>query len=157
MTLLERDPNAPTAWYGDLPVTSRYTYGLAGERFFRAIKDEGRIYGSRCAKCERTYVPATLFCERCLAKLDDWVDVGTRGQVHTFTLVYQNVDGSPRANPELVAFISLGDGGLVHRLGGIDPEAVEIGMEVEAVFRAKEDREGSILDIVYFRPATPGG
>ena len=31
MTLLERDPNAPAAWYGNLPVTSRYTYGLAGE------------------------------------------------------------------------------------------------------------------------------
>lgn len=152
MTLLERDPKSPQAWVGDLPVTSRYTFGLAGERFFRAIKDEGRILGARCPQCERTYVPATIFCERCLGELDEWVDVGTTGEVHTFTLLYENYDGSPRETPELIAFVRLGDGGLVHRLGEVDLEDVEIGMRVEAVFKATEEREGSILDIAYFRP-----
>lgn len=152
MTLLERDKNAPQAWHGDLPVTSRYTYGLAGEKFFRAIKDEGKFYGTHCPKCERTYVPATLFCERCLGKLDEWVDVGTRGEVHTFTLLYKNYDGSQRTTPELIAFVSIGDGGIVHRLGGVAPEDVEIGMTVEAFFKDQADREGSILDIVYFEP-----
>ena len=38
MTLLKRDPNAPVSWQGELPVTNRYTYGLAGEKFFRALK-----------------------------------------------------------------------------------------------------------------------
>ncbi len=152
MTLLERDKNAPKAWYGDLPVTSRYTYGLAGERFFRAIKDEGVIYGTHCPKCERTYVPAALFCERCLGSLEDWVDVGTVGKIHTYTLLYQNYDGSRREIPELIAFIALEDGGIIHRLGGIASEDIEIGMEVQAVFKEKSDREGSILDIVYFKP-----
>ena len=45
MTLLNRDPKAPVAWQGDLPVTNRYTYGLAGERFFRAFN---RFYKVRC-------------------------------------------------------------------------------------------------------------
>jgi uncharacterized OB-fold protein len=154
MTLLEHDSTAPRAWLGNLPVTSRYTYGIAGERFFRAIQQEGRIYGTHCPKCDRTYVPATLFCERCLGQLDEWVDVGTVGEVHTFTLLHQNYDGSPRPIPELVAFIALGDGGLVHRLGGVDLETIEIGMQVRAVFKAPEDREGSILDIVYFKPVS---
>jgi len=151
MTLLEHDKDAPKAWYGDLPVSSRYTYGIAGERFFRAIQEKGVILGTYCPKCERTYVPASLFCERCLGKLDDWVDVGTVGEVHTYTLLYQNYDGSPRDIPEVIAFISIGDGGLIHRLGCIEPEAVEIGMKVEAVFKSPEDRDGSILDIVYFK------
>jgi uncharacterized OB-fold protein len=152
MTLLERDKNAPTAWYGNLPVTSRYTFGIAGERFFRAIKEEGKILGTHCPKCERTYVPATLFCERCLGKLDEWVDVGTVGEVHTFTLLHQKYDGSRKEVPEMIAFVALGDGGIIHRLGGIPCEDIEIGMKVEAVFKAPEDREGSILDIVYFKP-----
>jgi uncharacterized OB-fold protein len=151
MTLLEHDKNAPKAWYGDLPVTSRYTYGIAGERFFRAIQENGVILGTYCPKCNHTYVPASLFCERCLGKLDDWVDVGTVGEVHTYTLLYQNYDGSPREIPVVIAFISIGNGGLIHRLGCIEPDAVEIGMKVEAVFKAPEDREGSILDIVYFK------
>jgi uncharacterized OB-fold protein len=152
MTLLERDPKAPQAWIGDLPVTSRYTYGLAGERFFRAIKDEGRILGSYCPDCDHTYVPATLFCERCLGELDEWLDVGVRGELHTFTLLFEGYDGSQLTAPEIVGFVSLGDGGLVHRLGEVEPTEVYIGMTVEAVFKPQEQREGSILDIVYFRP-----
>ena len=153
MTLLERDKNAPTAWYGNLPVTSRYTFGLAGEKFFRAIKDEGKILGTHCPKCEHTYVPGVLFCERCLSELDKWVDVGTIGTVHTFTLLYENYDGSPREDPELIALVEFGDGGLIHRLGEVDdPEEVEIGMPVEVVFKPAAERTGSILDILHFRP-----
>lgn len=152
MTVLERTKNAPSAWHGTLPVTSRYTFGLAGERFFRAIKDEGKILGTHCPTCERTYVPGELFCERCLSELDDWIDVGTRGEVHTFTLLYENYDGTTRDEPELVAFVKIGDGGIVHRLGGVDPDQIEIGMQVEAVFKPQDEREGSILDISHFKP-----
>jgi len=152
MTLLERGRNAPSTWRGDLPVTSRYTYGLAGERFFRAIKEEGRILGTRCPCCEHIYVPATSFCERCLGELDEWLDVGIVGEVYTFTLLYEDPDGSPRESPETIALVRLGDGGLVHRLGEVEPDAVTIGMSVQAVFKPASQREGSILDILYFRP-----
>lgn len=156
MSLLERTPGAPQAWQGDFPVSNRYTFGLAGERFFRTIKDEARILGTRCPKCDRVYVPATAFCERCLSPLDEWVEVGNRGEVFSFTLLYVNYDGSPRQDPEIVAFIKLGDGGLVHRLAEITPEEVAIGIPVEAVFKPAAERSGSILDIAHFRPVKPG-
>jgi uncharacterized OB-fold protein len=153
MSLFTNDKKAPKAWYGKLPVTSRYTFGIAGEKFFRTIQKEGKILGTRCQKCERTYVPGTMFCERCLGKLGEWVDVGTVGTVKTFTLLYQDYDGSPREIPEVIAFIAFGDGGIIHRLGAVPLEKIAIGMEVEAVFKPEADREGSILDIVYFKPA----
>lgn len=153
MTLLDRNHHTPgPAMRGTMPVTSRYTAGLAGERFFRAIKDEGRILGAHCEACGVTYVPGRVFCERCLRELTDWVDVGTRGEVFAFTLLYENVDGTPKEAPELVAFVRIADGGLMHWLGEIAPEDVTIGMPVEAVFKSKADRKGSILDILYFRP-----
>lgn len=152
MTLLEHDPNAPAAWAGELPVSSRYTYGLAGERFFRALKDEGKIMGSVCPDCLVTYVPAAAFCERCLRPLDEWLDMGLTGEVLTFTVLFVNQDGSPRLEPEIIAFIQMGNGGLVHSLSGIAPEEVEIGMAVEAVLRPKRERTGSILDISHFIP-----
>jgi uncharacterized OB-fold protein len=152
MTLLNRDPNAPVSWQGDLPVMNRYTYGLAGEKFFRSIKDEGRILGTHCHNCDHTYVPAAAFCERCLGKLDDWVEVGKIGEVITFTFLYVNYDGSPKDKPEIIAFVRFGDGGLIHRLGEIEPDRVNIGMKVEAVFKPKSKRTGSILDINYFKP-----
>jgi uncharacterized OB-fold protein len=153
MTLLQRDPNAPVAWLGDLPVTNRYTYGLAGEKFFRSLKDEGKILGTYCPHCDHTYVPAAAFCERCLAKLDAWVDVGTIGDIVTYTVLNVALDGSPLEKPEIIAFIRFGDGGLIHRLGEIEPEQIEIGLMVQAVFLPTSKRTGSILDIKYFKPA----
>jgi uncharacterized OB-fold protein len=152
MTLLERDPNAPISWNGNLPVTSRYTYGLAGERFFRAIKDEGRIFGTRCPQCERTYVPATTFCERCLSELDEWIDVGLTGEVFTFTINLSGNDDSGSIKPQIIAFVQFADGGIVHFLDEVDPDEVSIGLLVEAVLLPKDERIGSILDIKYFRP-----
>ena len=154
MSLLERDPNAPQAWFGEMPITSRYTAGLAGEKFLRAIKDEGKFLGSHCDRCGITYVPARQFCERCMDELDETVDIGTQGEVHTFTLLFENLDGTPREEPEIVAFISLGDGGLVHKLDEVELDDLDIGMPVEAVLKPKGEREGSILDIKYFKPVS---
>lgn len=153
MTLLHQDPQAPQAWQGDLPVMNRYTYGLAGEKFFRTIKDEAKILGTHCPNCDRTYVPAAAFCERCMGKLDEWVDVGTIGDIVTYTVLNVSLEGSTLDKPEIIAFIRLGDGGIIHRLGEIEPEQLEIGLLVEAVFLPKSKRVGSILDIKYFKPA----
>jgi uncharacterized OB-fold protein len=87
-------------------------------------------------------------------QLDEWVDVGTTGEVHTFTLLYENYDGSPREEPVIVAFVKLADGGLIHRLDEVEPEGIVIGMQVEAVFKPKAKREGSILDITHFKPVS---
>lgn len=153
MTLLHQDPNAPVSWQSDLPVANRYTYGLAGEKFFRALKDEAHIMATHCPNCDVTYVPAAAFCERCLGKLDEWVDVGTVGDVVTYTFLNIALDGSPLEKPEIIAFIRFGDGGIIHRLGEIEPDQVEIGLLVQAVFKPKSKRTGSILDIKYFKPA----
>jgi uncharacterized OB-fold protein len=154
MTLLERDPTGPKVWQGEMQVTNRYTFGLAGERFFREIKEAGRILGTHCNNCEQTYVPAAIFCERCLDELDEWVDVGTSGEIVTFTHLFVNHDGTSRSEPETVAFIKFGDGGLIHRLKLKDSQQVEIGMFAEAIFKPIAEREGSILDIQHFELLT---
>jgi len=142
------------AWRGDLPITSRYTAGIAGERFFREIKDNARFVGTHCQNCDLVYVPAAMFCERCFAELDDWVEVLNRGAVFTYTVLYRDLEGRPLDEPALLAYVKLAgsDGGLVHYLGDVEPEEVYIGLEVEAVFKEADQREGSILDIRYFRP-----
>lgn len=153
MALLKRDPQAPRAWLGSLPVTSRYTFGLAGERFFRTLKEEGKIMGTYCPACDRTYVPATTFCERCMAELSEWRDLGLMGELHTYTLLFVDNDGQPLEEPELVGIISFGDGGLIHKLEA-DPDELEIGMTMQAVLKPKSQRTGSILDILHFKPAS---
>ena len=142
------------AWPGDIPITSRYTAGIAGERFLREIKENGRIMGTRCGRCDLTYVPATMFCERCFAELDEWIEVPSQGEVFTYTILHRDLDDRPLDTPAILAYVKLAgtDGGLVHYIGETEKNLVHIGMEVEAVFKEADQRQGSILDIAYFRP-----
>ena len=154
MTLLNRTTDDPLIWTGELPVTNRYTYGIAGEIFFRALKEEGRILGTYCSKCQQTYVPATSFCERCLSKLTEWVDMGLVGKIYTYTLLFKKTDGTEKSKPQLIALIKFGNGGLIHKLMGVELENIYIGMEVAAVLKPIKDRIGNIQDIKYFKPVT---
>lgn len=142
------------AWKGDMPITSRYSAGIAGERFFRAIKDEAKFLGTRCKACDLVYVPATMFCERCFSQLEEWVEVSSTGHVFTFTVLLRDLDDQPLDEPQVLAYVKLDgcDGGLVHYIGETEKNLVHIGMEVEAVFKDAVEREGSILDVRYFRP-----
>ena len=143
-----------TAWRGNIPITSRYTAGIAGERFFREIKDNARIVGTCCPNCDLIYVPAAMFCERCFAQLNEWVEVAKHGVVFTYTVLYRDLDDQPLDPPAILAYVKLegSTGGLVHYLGEIDPDDVYVGLEVEMVFKDAAERVGSILDIEYYRP-----
>ncbi len=144
--------NFPTQWFGDLPVSSRYTYGIALEKFFLALKEEGKLIGSHCPHCHKTYVPPTLFCQKCFAELTEILDVGLQGEIFTFTTLHKMLDGSKRETTEVIAFIKIADGGLIHRVEGIQDEHLRIGTLVAADIKPKEERVGSILDIRSFKP-----
>lgn len=142
------------AWHGDIPVSSLYTAGLAGERFLRAIKDEGRLLATHCEECDFTYLPPALYCERCFSELSDWVEVGPEGNVQSFTVMSVGPDGAALERPIVVALVQPdgADGGLIHYLGDVSPDDVEIGMRVAPVFKPAGERQGSILDITHFKP-----
>ncbi|MCH8275089.1 MAG: Zn-ribbon domain-containing OB-fold protein [Armatimonadetes bacterium] len=133
-----------------------YSAGIAGEKFFTALRDRGIILASHCKACAITYVPSRLFCERCFAELTDSDDreVGPEGEVATFTLVRQDSAGNALPEPEILAVIRFGHEttGFLHKLGEVSPEKVETGMKVEAVLKPQEEREARITDIAYFRP-----
>ena len=108
-----------------------------------------------CEACGVTYLPPRIYCERCFARLEDaYVKVRPRGTVYTFTACHKRLDGTHLENPVLLAMIRIDqtDGGLVHYLGEVSPEAVYVGMPVQAKFKPKKERVGSILDIAYFKP-----
>ena len=156
MGIQERTSNTTKLSYftGKIPVHYYYTMGIAGEKFFRAIKDKGQFVGTHCKACDFTFVPPQMYCERCFARLEDYIEVPTTGEVYAVTQSFVNRDGSAKEKPTLVAVVRLDgtDGGLVHYLGEVDPEEVFIGMPVQAVFQPKNKRKGDIFDVKYFRP-----
>lgn len=159
MAFIERLQKAtePRHWLGDMEVDHfLYTAGIAGERFFAALRDEGKILGARCEGCDLVYVPPRIYCERCFSELgeEDLLDVGPQGRIRSFTIARLDKEGQRLPEPQIFALIEFSSptASLLHRLGEIDPQDVEIGLEVEAVLKPKEEREGRITDIEYFRP-----
>jgi uncharacterized protein len=157
MAILERTyRNIDTRYWNpgasSFPVKNRYTAGVAGQRFFEELKENGTIYGTPCRKCGLTFVPARLYCEQCFARLEEWVDVGVEGTVFASTVVHVAKDGSLKETPAIIAAVKIADGLLMHRLGECEAGAVTPGMPVTAVLKPKAERTGSILDIEYFKP-----
>lgn len=139
-------------WYGDQGIWHQYTLGVAGERFFRALKDRGVLLASKCPQCGALYVPGRMYCPECFVYTTDWVEVGPRGTVETFTIMHEDLDDAPLPEPVAVALVRFDGarGGIVHRLGEVRLAEVACGMAVEPVLRDK--RAGGIDDIAYFRP-----
>jgi uncharacterized OB-fold protein len=145
---------------GQMPVSHRYTAGLAGERFFRALRDRGVFLATWCATCGVVYCPARAFCERCLAALDREVEVGPGGTLESFTVVEVGLDGETLEDSVVVGLIRLdgSDTPLVHRIeayageGGSWRAALRIGMRVEAAFEDPGSRRGHLNDVRCFRP-----
>lgn len=141
---------------GDVPIYHRYTLGIAGERFFKAMRDRRQLLASPCPKCHDRLLPPKMYCERCFEETsDDWVLLAGPGYIRSFTVLHRSLDEEPLDTPEVVALVSWQGvrGGLVHRLREIAPEAVAIGMAVEPVWA--EQRVGAMSDISHFRSARP--
>ncbi len=156
--MLERIEKSTQArhWLGDMEADHYYySTGLAGEQFFTALRDEGKILGAHCAQCDLTYVPPRIYCEHCFAELTEYKEVSKRGCVVAFTVAHYDKAGHRLEPPQIFALMSFGPKTtlFLHRLGEIEPEKVCVGLEVEAVLKPKKDREGKITDILYFRPA----
>jgi uncharacterized OB-fold protein len=150
-------PDEVRRWEGDLPVRHRYTPGVGGEAFFAALKDRGVLLGSRCANCDYTYVPARMFCERCFAELTADTEVGPGGELVSFTILFEGIEGEPLELPEVIGAVRLdgADAVLIHRVLDLTDEPLEIGERFEVVLRPEGDRTGSILDIEGLRRAGP--
>ncbi len=139
---------------GDMEADYIYTPGVAGDKFFKALRDEEKLLATHCESCNHTYMPPRMYCERCFSKLDKWIEAEPAGVVDTYTIAHEDRDGEKLSAPVLVAFIRIDktDGGLIHRLGGVDAESAKIGMKVKAVFKDKAKRAGGLNDIDHFAP-----
>lgn len=150
-----RDPRKIRHQIGDMECDYIYTAGVAGERFYIALRDEEKLLATHCDKCNITFMPPRMYCDKCFAELANFMEVPSNGVIESYTITYFDRDGQPLPDPEILAFVKIDktNGGLIHRIGEIKPESLKIGTKVTAVFRAKNERKGALTDIKYFKPA----
>ena len=133
----------------------RYAAGKEGRYFFENLKDNKKFMATRCPKCGKSYIPPRPVCGECFAHTDQWVEVGPRGTLTGWTVVYlpflDPQTGKYREVPYGYGFVQL-DGTetkIQHFLEESDPSKLKYGARVEPVF--KEKRVGSLADIEFFR------
>jgi uncharacterized protein len=133
----------PEEWRKPLPVIDE----VNGAYWSAAA--EGRLLIQECPHCHhRQFYPRAL-CTRCGGE-PEWLECSGRGTVHTFTVVRQMGMRPFRDElPYVVAMIELEEGPrMMGNVTGCDPDAVRIGLPVEAYFvRAAED-----VGVVMWRP-----
>jgi len=137
---------------GKMEIPYHNYVGRLASDFFIKLRDDTKITGTRCDKCNKVYVPPKSVCGYCFSKLDKLIDVRSTGTLLTFTQVFYKEAVQPVEPPFTYGVVLLdgSDTGMVHLIGEAKPEDIKIGMRLQAVF--KDSREGNILDVKYFKP-----
>ena len=140
---------------GRWDITYNYSAGETGSEFLRRLRDEKRISGVKCPKCERVILPPRGFCERCFVACETWIDVGMEGVIEAFTITSEPFDGLPEP-PYAIAYVTL-DGAstaMLNFVRGVDlsdvaaaAKKLAIGTRLRVEWAAQ--RQGRITDFHY--------
>ena len=122
------------------------------------LKD-GRLMGSVCQDCGHRSFPPRADCPRCLSDSFRYEEWSGKGTVHTYSRIDAAPTGFEDEVPYTVAVVDLDDGGrLLAWIGdSLQPDAVTIGMEVQAVPRIVEEVEEIKVYYTLEQPGTTWG
>lgn len=111
-------------WKGSIPIYFTYTVGKSGEVFFKNLKEKNVLTASECPECGVRYFPARIYCERCMADIEKFLEVPKEGEVEGITEVYIDVEERRLSSPIKLALVKVRgtDGKVVlHALEAVNP------------------------------------
>ena len=137
----QTDPTSPMHWRGDMQADYIYLSGIAGDKFFKHLKEKDTFLATKCKKCGKVFFPPRLYCEDCFVEIPegDWIEVPATGTVRLFTVATINTLGKKMEKPKVIALIDIDktDGAT---LGIIKTDNIErdfCGIKVKAILNLK--------------------
>ena len=128
-------------------------------RHWRLRQQRYALVGEVCPSCEQRIFPPRDLCPDCGEEARELYQFSGRGEVYSFTTVYQAPAGFEQEAPYPMAMVRLEEGPLVTaQLTDLGDRAVQIGMPVEMVTRKlRADGQRGMLVYGYkFRPLLNG-
>ena len=126
-------------------------------RHWRLRKQRYSLTGEVCPHCEAKLFPPRDICPECGQEAKTLYNFSGRGEVYSYTTVYDAPAGFEEYAPYTVALVKLVEGPLVTaQLTDLDGQGVEIGTPVEMVtrrLRSDGDERGLLVYGYKFRPA----
>ncbi len=111
--------------------------------------EQGRIMGTRCLKCGRTYFPPRADCSECLSSSIDWFEVKGPGKLMTWSLMKFGPVGFEDDLPYSIAVVDFEEVKVFGRLAPeLSEDEVQVGMAMD--IKANELPNGQ-LNYVFVR------
>lgn len=117
-------------------------------RSWRHIPQRYNLIGSICNNCGTTYFPQRSVCPECRRKGDIHpMTFSGNGKIFSYSIINTPTDDFKLIAPYAVAIIELEEGAKVtSQIIDCDPEDINIGDEVEMVFRkVTEDGKDGVI------------
>jgi uncharacterized OB-fold protein len=125
-------------------------------RHWRLRKQRYGLVGEVCPHCEAKLFPPRDVCPECGQEAKTLYSFSGRGEVYSYTTVYEPPAGYEESAPYTVALVKLEEGPLVTaQLTDLEEGRVEIGTPVEMVtrrLRSDGDERGLLVYGYKFRP-----
>ncbi len=125
-------------------------------RHWRLKKQRYALVGEVCPHCENKIFPPRDICPNCGNEARDLFAFSGKGEVYSYTTIYEAPSGYDSTTPYTVALVKLDEGPIVTaQLTDLGEQHTEIGMPVEMVTRKMRDDGDERGVIVYgykFRP-----
>ncbi len=124
-------------------------------RNWRVKRQRYTLHGEICHHCGSKVFPPRDVCPECSKPAYDPYQLSGRGEVYSYTTVYEAPAGFKEQAPYSLALVKLEEGPmLTAQLTDVNPQEVRIGMPVEMVTRklSVEGEEGLIQYGYKFRP-----
>ena len=125
-------------------------------RHWRLKKQRYALVGEVCEHCNAKVFPPRDICPECGEEAKTLYTFSGRGEVYSYTTVYNPPAGYEDVAPYTVAMVKLEEGPLVTaQLTDLENRNVEIGMPVEMVtrrLRSATDERGMLVYGYKFRP-----
>jgi uncharacterized protein len=124
-------------------------------RHWRLKKQRYSMVGEVCPHCEKKIFPPRDICPYCSKEAKAPYAFSGKGEVYSFTTIYDPPAGYQEFAPYTVALVKLDEGPMITaQLTDVDNKSVSIGMPVEMVTRRlREDGDKGVILYGYkFRP-----
>jgi uncharacterized OB-fold protein len=125
-------------------------------RHWRLKKQRYSLVGEACPHCDAKIFPPRDICPRCGKDAKKEYTFSGRGEIYSYTTIYDPPAGYEDMAPYTVALVKLLEGPVVTaQLTDLGDQAVEIGMPVEMVtrrIREDGDERGMLIYGYKFRP-----
>lgn len=126
-------------------------------RHWRLKKQRYALIGEVCEHCNAKLFPPRDICPECGEEAKTLFQFSGKGEVYSYTTVYEAPEGYSEQAPYTLAMVKLDEGPLITaQLTDLGAQQPAIGMPVEMVtrlLRSATDERGMLIYGYKFRPA----